>query len=135
MPASASFGLADSLALVGGINGHLDLDAAAEADLFLNLRYGTGAEVVRRFRRSALVDIDPGLLQIWMHTGQLGVAPHDVYLTIGETVGTAAARFPDGGVRWQYTPPPVFLPAVASRHGRSRARPTPPSRGGGAATG
>jgi hypothetical protein len=105
-----AFGLADSLALVGGIDGHLDLDAAAEADLFLNLRYGTGAEVVRRFRRSALVDIDPGLLQIWMHTGQLEVAPHDVYLTIGETVGTAAARFPDGGVRWQYIPPPVFLP-------------------------
>jgi hypothetical protein len=106
----ASFGLTDSLAIPGRIDGCLDLDAAAEADLFLNLRYGTGAEVVRRFRRSALVDIDPGLLQIWMHTRQLRPAPHDMYLTIGETVGTAAARFPDGGVRWQYTPPPVFLP-------------------------
>ena len=31
------------------------------------------------------------------------------YFTIGETVGTPAARFPDCGLRWHYTPPPVFL--------------------------
>ena len=73
MPASASSAWPTRLAVVGGIDGHLDLDAAAEADLFLNLRYGTGAEVVRRFRRSALVDIDPGLFQFWVSRGQLKV--------------------------------------------------------------
>jgi hypothetical protein len=115
----APFGLADSLALcaMNGdavppdvAQGSLDLDAAAGADLLLNLWHSLPAAVVRRFRRSALIDTDPGLLQIWMTTGDVHVAPHDRYFTIGETVGTPDAAFPDGGVRWLYTPPPVYLP-------------------------
>jgi len=115
----ARFGLADALALYS-IDGAplrgdlaaagLDLDAAADADLLLNLAPALPAAVVRRFRRSAFVDTDPGLLQVWMTTGDICVAPHDSYFTIGETVGTPAARFPDCGLRWHYTPPPVFLP-------------------------
>ena len=46
-----------------------------------------------------------------MSSGDLRVEHHHAYFTIGETVGTDGARFPDGGVRWQYTPPPVFLGA------------------------
>jgi hypothetical protein len=88
----------------------LDLDAAAEADLLLNLWHSLPARVVQRFRRSALIDTDPGLLQMWMTKGSVRVARHDTYFTIGETVGTPAARFPDCGVRWIYTSPPVFLP-------------------------
>jgi hypothetical protein len=89
-----------------------DLEAAAaEADLMLDFAYDTPAWALRLFRRSALVDLDPGLLQLWMDQGKLEVSEHDVYLTIGETVGTSAARFPDGGVRWHHTPVPVFLPA------------------------
>ncbi len=105
------FGLAQSLALEPKVEGYLDLDAAAEADLVLDLGYCTETEMVRRFRKSALVDIDPGLTQCWISEGQMAVAPHDVYFTIGETVGTPAARFPDCGLRWHYTPPPVFIPA------------------------
>jgi hypothetical protein len=87
----------------------LNLDAAADADLLLNQNYRLPAEVVERFRRSALLDIDPGLLQIWMSKGDLRVARHDVYFTIGETVGQPGARFPDAGLEWQYTPPCVAL--------------------------
>jgi hypothetical protein len=90
--------------------GCLDLEAAAEADLLLNLRYNLPAEVVERFRRSALVDIDPGLLQVWMSQGLVSIAHHDMYFTIGETVGRLGARFPDAGLKWHYTPPPVYLP-------------------------
>jgi hypothetical protein len=113
------YGLAESLALVSAdgvpLPGDLaatalDLDAAAEADLLINLWHSLPAAVVGRFRRSALIDIDPGLLQVWMTLGSVRVAPHDLYFTIGETVGTPAARFPDCGLRWLYTPPPVFLP-------------------------
>ena len=45
-----------------------------------------------------------------MTTGAVDLAPHDVYFTIGETVGQAGARFPDGGRPWLYTAPPIFLP-------------------------
>jgi len=90
--------------------GALDFETAAQADLLLNLWHSLPAEVVRRFRRSALIDTDPGLLQTWMTNGSVKVAPHDVYFTIGETVGTPRALFPDCGVQWIYTPVPVFLP-------------------------
>nr|NIN64481.1 hypothetical protein [Anaerolineae bacterium]NIN94714.1 hypothetical protein [Anaerolineae bacterium]NIQ77782.1 hypothetical protein [Anaerolineae bacterium] len=86
----------------------LDLEAAPEADLILNLAY-VHPEIVGRFRRSALVDIDPGLTQIWMNEGQIRVGRHDLYFTIGETVGLPGARFPDCGLSWQYTPPCVAL--------------------------
>lgn len=90
----------------------LDLDAAAEAsDLLLDFTYEAPGSVVSRFRRTALVDLDPGLLQIGMSRGDLAVERHDAYFTIGETVGTPRALFPDGGVRWLYTPPPAFLGA------------------------
>jgi len=116
----ASHGLAETMALYsidGGTlpdditQGCIDLDAAAGADLLLNLWHSLPAPVVQRFRRTAFVDTDPGLLQVWMTTGDIRVAPHDVYFTIGETVGTPAARFPDCGIDWHYTPPPVALSA------------------------
>jgi hypothetical protein len=81
------------------------------ADLLLNFHYAMDPALLARFRRTALVDIDPGLLQTWMATGQLRVAPHDRYLTIGETVGKPGALFPDCGFRWSCFRPPIFLDA------------------------
>ncbi len=67
----------------------------ARADLLLNFHYAISPGLLARFQRTALVDIDPGLLQFWISRGQLSVPPHDLYFTTGETVGTPAARFPD----------------------------------------
>ena len=88
---------------------YLTIDTAATADLLLNMVYSAPERVVERFRRSALVDIDPGLLQVWMSTGGIKVAPHDVYFSIGETVGQQGARFPSAGLEWHYCPPCVAL--------------------------
>jgi len=44
-----------------------------------------------------------------MTEADLHIAPHDVYFTIGETVGQPGARFPDAGIQWHYTPPCVSL--------------------------
>lgn len=88
------------------------LEATVEqAQFLLNFHYGLAPEVVSRFKRSALVDIDPGLLQLWVSEGQFDLIPHDIYFTIGETVGQPGARFPDLGIKWHYTPPAAFLPA------------------------
>src|SRR6266540_2843883 len=58
----------------------------ARADLLLNFHYAISPGLLARFRRTALVDIDPGLLQFWISSGQLRVARHDSYFTIGEGV-------------------------------------------------
>jgi hypothetical protein len=81
------------------------------ADLLLNFNQKIDAVLLSSFRRTALVDIDPGLLQFWISVGQLQIPKHDVYFTIGETVGTPAATFSDCGVAWVHIRPPVCLDA------------------------
>jgi hypothetical protein len=81
------------------------------AELLLNFHYAMAPDLLAAFRRTALVDIDPGLLQFWMSKGQLRVAPHDLYFSTGETVGTPRALFPDCGVAWTRFRPPIWLPA------------------------
>lgn len=112
------FGLARRIALAPGVEGAvpvplvrdtMPMEAADDADLLLSLRYSTPENIVRRFRRSALIDIDPGLLQIWMASGQIRIATYDTYFSTGETVGQRTARFPDAGRDWHYTPPCVAL--------------------------
>ncbi len=113
------YGLADNIALWSDSGDPISCeiastclgldDSVGTADLLLNLCYGTPEAVVRRARRAALVDIDPGLLQTWVDQGDFSLPRHDMYFTIGETVGTPQARFPDLGIRWEYTPPCVSL--------------------------
>jgi len=79
------------------------------ADLLLNFHYAIDPRLLGSARRTALVDIDPGLLQFWISTGQLNVPAHDCYLTTGETVGTPSARFSDCGLPWHRIRPPVCL--------------------------
>jgi hypothetical protein len=89
----------------------LGIDESLETDLLLNLGNKVDADTVARFRRSALIDIDPGILQIWSTEFEKSIPRHDVYFSTGETVGTSAARFPNCGVCWHYTPTAVYLPA------------------------
>jgi hypothetical protein len=80
-----------------------------EADLLLNFHQRIQAWVLEAFRRTALVDIDPGLLQYWISSGELAVHQHDLYFTTGETVGTPEAKFSDCGLDWISIRPAVSL--------------------------
>lgn len=100
-----------------------DADAIVRrAELLLNFHYAMPADLLSRFRRSALVDIDPGLFQWWLSRGQLRVARHDLHFTIGETVGTPDALFPDCGIAWTRIRPPIWLPAWPFRFEPAAAR-------------
>jgi hypothetical protein len=118
------YGLAEAVALWSWSNEPLPpaathrcrgLETAATADLLLNFEYFLPRAVVGRFKRSALVDIDPGLLQGWISQGCLDCARHDVYFTTGETVGQPGTNIPDVGLTWHYTPPCVALDWWPSR--------------------
>lgn len=125
------FGLTDGLTLFTScgtsphgeaVEGCLELDAAAaEADLLLNPINNLGESVVARFRRTALLDIDPGELQFWMSKGELPIPHHDIYFTIGETVGQPGSRIPDVGLEWHYVPPCVALDWWPPRHSSADA--------------
>ncbi|HEX6813213.1 MAG TPA: hypothetical protein VF384_16435 [Planctomycetota bacterium] len=81
----------------------------AGADLLLSFHYAIAPALLARFRRTALVDIDPGLLQFWISRGQLSVPRHDLYFTTGDTVGRPGSRIPDCGIEWLRIRPPVSL--------------------------
>ena len=88
----------------------LDSDtAAAESDLLINMVNETPEKIVKQFRRTALIDLDPGILQHWMNAGVLNVAPHDIYWTVGENVASSGAASSNGDIEWHYTPPCVAL--------------------------
>jgi len=91
-----------------------------QADLLLNFRYRATLAELARFRRTALVDIDPGLLQFWIRHGQLEVQPHDHHFTTGavpyesDLGGRAVAWHPIRPVvhlpSWPFVPEPVDGP-------------------------
>jgi hypothetical protein len=85
------------------------LKGANKADLFLDMSYSSSDALVGMFPRSAMIDIDPGLTQLWLTQGLMRVAHHDHYFSIGETVGENRALFPHCGLKWKYTPPSVSL--------------------------
>jgi len=79
------------------------------ADLLLNFHYRIHPALLARFRRTALVDIDPGLMQFWISRGQISVPRHDVYFTTAEGVGRTYSKIPDCGLSWIHIKPPVSL--------------------------
>lgn len=105
-----------------GMSGSVAEAVFRRSDLLLNFHYAIDPGVLARFPRTALVDIDPGLLQFWMSRGQLRVPPHDHYLTIGETVGTPGARFPDCDIQWIHIRPPVCVDAWPFMYDPARER-------------
>lgn len=102
------------------LTGCLDIEAAAGvSDLLINQIYDLGNDILTLFRRKVLLDIDPGLLQMWHETKAIHISPHDFYFTIGEKVGAHGSRFSTSSLSWLYTPPCVSLaqwPVVKSRH-------------------
>ena len=89
-----------------GVPEHRAEQVLRDSDLLLNFHYALPARMLARFRRTALVDIDPGLLQLWWANGQVKVHPHDAYFSIGEHLGAVPE---DAAARWVHTPPAVSL--------------------------
>jgi hypothetical protein len=77
-----------------------------DSELLVNFHYEMVPGMLARFPRTALVDIDPGLLQLWWGGGQLQVHRHDVYFSIGEKLGAVPGQ---PGVEWLHTRPAVSL--------------------------
>lgn len=87
-------------------------DVADAADLLVNISgHLRRPDLLRRFIRTAYVDIDPGFTQLWHAAGMndLGIADHDVHFTIGERIGAPDCDLPCGGIEWIPTRQPVVL--------------------------
>jgi hypothetical protein len=63
------------------------------------------------FRRKALLDLDPGHLQLTVPADDMAIDEHCAFLTVGLNVGTAACPAPTFGVTWSTFLPFVHLPS------------------------
>jgi hypothetical protein len=116
---SATLMLGDGLATSGRAYEEV-VELAGEADLLVNISGNVHSpEILRRPKKRAYVDLDPGFTQFWHAAGNPGarLEGHDAYFTVGENIGTAASTIPTSGIDWRPVPPPVVLedwPADAS---------------------
>lgn len=94
------------------------LEDRANCELLVDLRYDLPRRLVRRHRRSVLVDLDPGQLQLALAQGKYAPALHDVFFSIGESTGSNGVA---SDKAWLHTPPCVALdqwPVVAGEPGQ-----------------
>jgi hypothetical protein len=126
------FGLGSSAALVGENRqvlygppyGEL-LELARCAEALVNVAGNVRLEELKRGPRVRIyVDVDPGLTQLWLASGQPAarLEGHDLHFTIGENVGTPASDLPSGGVDWRHTRQPVLLDEWPVSSGRDAGR-------------
>lgn len=94
VPLDALLPVAEEALLLVNISGHLDLEP-----------------LLKRLRRRAYVDLDPGFTQFWHVQGIGGsrLEGHDAYFTVGENVGRAGCEIPTCGLEWKPVRPPVVL--------------------------
>jgi hypothetical protein len=111
-------GLGDSIVLCTAAGKAFDLpglrtlDEALSAEVLCNHRYDLSPDIIKAFKHSMLVDIDPGQLQQCYDMGTYQFVPHTSYFTVGEWpefVDQLPPRFPQHGVKWHYVPPPIDL--------------------------
>ena len=80
------------------------LEAAEAADVLINISgLLTIESVLRRIRRKAYIDLDPGFTQFWHADGRLGsrLDAHDFFFTVGENIGAPRCSIPTGGLTWR----------------------------------
>jgi hypothetical protein len=78
-------------------------------DVLFNLRYNLPNDFPKQFRHSALLDTDPGMVQYAIRHGQMKLAAHDAYFTVGN--GIFDSDLVRTGTTWH-----PLLPAVALDH-------------------
>jgi hypothetical protein len=113
------FGFAESAALVDEngdelvpLAGRNLLDVAESADLLINVSGNVvWKPLLRRVRRKAYLDLDPGFTQGWHASGLIAdrLEGHDVYFTIGENIGSSFCPIPTNGIDWRATRPFAVL--------------------------
>jgi hypothetical protein len=83
----------------------------SEADLLLNFACAIRQPLLSLFKRRALLDFDPGHLQVSALTCDLNIPDHEVLMTIGARINAPDSAIPTLGLRWQTFEPLVYLPA------------------------
>lgn len=82
----------------------------SDCDLLINL---CGAlkqeELLRRIKRRAYFDLDPGFTQIWAQQWDMDLSKHNLFFTVGLNINGSDFSLPKRGLDWQTFLPPIAL--------------------------
>jgi hypothetical protein len=118
------FALEDSFALLHdgetiGLSRPQVLERVAAAPFLLNVMgFLKDEELLGAAQKRVFLDTDPGFGQMWRDLGLADIFEgHDVFVTIGENIGSDNCAIPACGLDWIRTPQPVVLEQWASSNG------------------
>jgi hypothetical protein len=89
-------------------------DAIRNADVLWNLARALDPVLLGGFKRTALIDGDPGLLQVSALHWDMQLERHDVLFTAGTKINDPDCVVPKLGLNWRPFLPPIYLPAWES---------------------
>ncbi len=97
------------------------LDLIRSADLLWDLACAVRQPLLSRFRHRVLLDVDPGHLQVSATEFEMGIADHQVHLSVGANLPDPDCEVPTLGLTWRTFLPFVYLPMweVAPDPGRT----------------
>lgn len=81
------------------------------ADLLLNLHGSLPPALTPGFKRRALLDLDPGHLQIGALSWEFGLHDHEVFFSVGTKMADDDCEAPRLGHHWHPFVPPIHLPS------------------------
>jgi hypothetical protein len=81
-----------------------------EADLLWSFAGSLNARLLRSFKRTALLDSDPGQLQVSALAWDMKLDRHDVLITVGTKINDPDCEIPKLGLAWRPFLPPIYLP-------------------------
>jgi hypothetical protein len=80
-----------------------------DADVLWNFHCSMRKPLLQEFRRKALLDLDPGHLQVSSLHWDLDIDEHDIFFTVGLNMGEPDCEAPLVGKSWHAYLPPVHL--------------------------
>lgn len=88
------------------INNHI-----RDSDLVWNFCCTLRRPLLSLFKRRALIDLDPGIIQVPALECDLAISDHEFFFTVGSKIGDEDCHVPGLGLSWQRYRPFVYLPA------------------------
>jgi hypothetical protein len=86
------------------------LDIARSADLLWSVTSAIRPPLLSIFRRTVLIDVDPGHFQLLDMEYDFGLKDYDVHLSVGPNLSDPDCEVPTLGVAWRPFLPFVYLP-------------------------
>ena len=108
LPRSAEMDLAN--AAVFGVSEREATSWIREADILWSFCYSIESPLLSQFKKRALIDLDPGHLQVSALSREMEIDQHEVLFTVGLKLADADTASPTLGLSWIPFKPLVYLP-------------------------